>query len=75
MWLPLMRPQLGTWHVTQARALTGNPLVHRLALNPLGHTSQGSMLYSLQVRRPLLLQDDSRPRLPLCLRPRSGCAL
>ena len=34
---------------TQARALTGNqtsnPLVHRPALNPLGHTSQGLMFF------------------------------
>ena len=45
VWLPLMRPLLGTWHATQAGALTRNwtrdPLVHRLALNPLSHTSQG----------------------------------
>ena len=38
-------PPLGTWPATQACALTGNqtddPLVHRLALNPLSHTSQG----------------------------------
>ena len=36
---------LGTWPGTQACALTGNrtgdPLVHRLVLNPLSHTSQG----------------------------------
>ena len=36
---------LGTWPLTQACALTGNqtgnPLVHRLALSPLSHTSQG----------------------------------
>ena len=48
MWLPLARPLLGTWPTTQARALTGNwtgdPLVHRLALNPLSHTSQGKMV-------------------------------
>ena len=38
-------PQLRTWPATQACALignpTGHPLVHRLALNPLSHTSQG----------------------------------
>ena len=43
--LPLTRFQLGTWPATQACALTGNqtgnPLVHRTALNPLNHTSQG----------------------------------
>ena len=46
VWLPLAHPQLGTWPATQACALTGNrtgdPLVRRLALNPLNHTSQGS---------------------------------
>ena len=44
-WLPVARPQLGTWPATQACALTGNQigelLVHRLALNSLSHTSQG----------------------------------
>ena len=43
MWLPLMCPLLGTWPATQACALTGNrtgdPLLCRLALNPLSHTS------------------------------------
>ena len=43
VWLPLMRPLLGTWPATQASTLTGNwtsdPLVCRLALS---HTSQGS---------------------------------
>ena len=38
-------PPLGTWPATQAGALTGNrtgnPLVPRLALNLLSHTSQG----------------------------------
>ena len=45
-WLPLMRPLQGTWPTTQACALTGNgtsdPLVHRPALSPLSHTSQGT---------------------------------
>ena len=40
-----MRPLLGTLPTTQACALTGNrtsdPLVYRLALSPLSHTSQG----------------------------------
>ena len=48
MWLRLMCPLLGTWPATQACALTGNqtsnPLVCRLALNPLSHTSQGKIL-------------------------------
>ena len=45
VWLPLARPLLGTWPATQVCALTGNqtgnPLVSRLALNLLSHTSQG----------------------------------
>ena len=45
MWLPLVYLALGTWPATQACVLTGNrtdnPLVHRPALNPLSHTSQG----------------------------------
>ena len=44
VWLPLARPLLGTWHTTQACALTGNrtgdPLVCRPVLNPLSYTSQ-----------------------------------
>ena len=47
VWLPLACPLLGTWPATQARALTGNPtsdpLVRRLALHPLSHTSQGPL--------------------------------
>ena len=43
VWLPFTRPLLGTWPVTQACVLTGNPtnhlLVCRLALNPLSHSS------------------------------------
>ena len=45
MWLPLPHPRLGTWPTTRAWVPTGNrtgdPSVHRLALNPLSHTSQG----------------------------------
>ena len=41
VWLSVARPLLGTWHKTQACALTrnqtGNPLVLRLALNPQSH--------------------------------------
>ena len=47
VWLPLERPLLGTWPATQACALIGNgtgePLVHRLAFNPLSHTSQSKI--------------------------------
>ena len=46
--LSVMYPQLGTWPTTQACALTGNrtcdPLVCRLALNPLSHHSQGCLI-------------------------------
>ena len=45
MWLPLERLLLGTWPAAQECALTGNqtgdPLVCRLILSPLSHTSQG----------------------------------
>ena len=49
----LHTPPLGTWPATQACALTGNgprdPLIHRPALSPLSHTSQGKhfFLYAL----------------------------
>ena len=46
VWLPLTCPLLGTWPTAQACALAGNPdshpFIHRLALNPLSHTSQSS---------------------------------
>ena len=51
----------GTWPTSQACALTGNqtgdPLVHRPALSPLSHTSQGdsSMLYHVSVPHSFLL--------------------
>ena len=47
VWLLLTHPLLGTWPTTQACTLTGNrtsnPLLHRMALSPLSHTSQGYM--------------------------------
>ena len=40
-----LRPLLGTWPTTQACTLTWNRtsilLIHRMAVNPLSHTSQG----------------------------------
>ena len=49
MWLPLTCPHMGTWPTTQACALTwnliGDPLVFRLVLIALSHTSQGLRLY------------------------------
>ena len=54
MWLPLMRPLLGTRPATQVCALTGNrtgdPLVCRLVLSPLSHSSQGNSCFSKEVR-------------------------
>ena len=51
MWLPLVRPLLGMWpatrHVPYTGNQTSNPLIHRPALNPLSHTSQGSMGFFL----------------------------
>ena len=48
MWLLLTHSLLGTWPMIQSCALTGNqmgdPLVRRLALNPLSYTSQGKEL-------------------------------
>ena len=52
VWLPLAHHQLGTWPTTQARALTGNqtsdPLVRRLVLNSLSHTSQGCIKFCIK---------------------------
>ena len=47
--LLLASPQLGTWPITQACALTGNQTgnlsFHRPVLIPLRHTSQGRILF------------------------------
>ena len=59
MRLPLECPLLGTWPATQACALAGNqtgdPLVLRLVLNPLSHTSQGQhfLMWSFMVGQTL----------------------
>ena len=51
VWLPLVCPLLEIWPATQACALTGNwtgdPLVSRPALNPLGHTMDYQLWYQL----------------------------
>ena len=51
VWLPLPCSQMGTWPASQVYALTrnqtSNPLVHGPVLNPLSHTSQGSISYFL----------------------------
>ena len=61
VWLPLVHPQLRTWPTTQAYALTGNrtcdPLVHRPALNPLNHTSQGYSMLLIMTKK-LTIQKD-----------------
>ena len=48
-WLPLSHPKLGTWPAIEACAVTGNQTsslsVCRLTLNPLSHTSQGSLCF------------------------------
>ena len=53
--LPLEHPLLGTWPTTQSCALTGNethdPLVGRLALNPLSHISQGTIFFLITVNK------------------------
>ena len=58
-WLPLPHPQPGTWPAIQACALTGNrtgnPLIRRRALNPLSHTSQGSIFFNhFNMQKPCL---------------------
>ena len=63
VWLPLTCPALGTWPTTQAWALTGNqtsdPLVHRPALNPLSHTSQGQNIIIFHMSRLSLSKSKS----------------
>ena len=55
VWLLLVWPLLGTWPASQACALTGNwtddPLVHRLVLNPLSHSSQGNFYYIISLTK------------------------
>ena len=52
VWLPLAHPQLETQPTSQACALTGNwtgnPLVYRVVLNPLSHTSQCEKLINFK---------------------------
>ena len=51
-----MPPTVGTWPTTQACGLTGNrtsdPVLYRLALNPLSHTSQGYKHFFNEVCNP-----------------------
>ena len=80
-WLPFTCPQLGTRPATQARVLTGNRtsdlLVHKLTLNQLSHTSQGSSFLFLMLssiifcglclpnRNPSLFQHHQPMPVPL----------
>ena len=56
--LPLAHPQLRTQPATQAGALAGNrtsdPLVHRLALNPLNHTRASLLSHDCNLDSSLL---------------------
>ena len=58
---------LGIWPSAQARALTGNPtgnpLVHRLVLSPLSHTSQDYLDF-LKVQRGLITINIFIPVFP-----------
>ena len=57
--LPLACPLLETWPASQACYLTGNrttdPLLCRLALSPLSHTSQGQLGFPLVINKTLSL--------------------
>ena len=52
VWLPVMWPPLRTWPTAQACALTGNrtgdPLLHRPALNPLSYTPARAMIFIIE---------------------------
>ena len=76
VWLPLVCTLLGTWLATQACALTRNrtidPVVHKLVLNPLSHTSQGwnkffALLPVIRVSFPFL-SPFLQPSSPVCLK-------
>ena len=58
-------PYRGTWPTTQACALTGNwtsnPLVQRLALNPLSHTSQGNNCSNFLIQFFIYLYLETNP--------------
>ena len=64
---PLAHPQLRTWPTTQACALTRNQTsdlsVHRLALDPLSHTSQGAIGLRDTAVAQLLTEDSPWKRV------------
>ena len=65
VWLPPVRPLLGTWLATRARALTGNrtsnPVVPRPELHPPSHTSQDCSLLITPVLAQCHLQRGPWP--------------
>ena len=74
VWLPLLRPQLGTWPITQACALTGNrtgnPLVPTPVLNPLSHTSLGRVIkifFLIFIWKFLNIQNRTALSTPVCV--------
>ena len=64
------RERLETWPATQACALTGNqtsdPLVCRLALSPLSHTSEGLKLFNLYSFMDIIIKMKNTK--PICLK-------
>ena len=56
--------QLGAWPATQARALTGNRTSNLSALNPLRHTSQGSIVNKMTLFCYLALRTVSKEKMP-----------
>ena len=73
VWLPLTPLPQGTWSTTQACALTGNrtsdPLILRLALNPLSYASQGMpsicfLFVFPMTSSPLITQSDPSKCIP-----------
>ena len=69
MWLPLVRPLVGTWPTTQACAMTGNliddPLVRRPTLNQLNYTSHGETTPALMIRIIIILHFSRSPTCAL----------
>ena len=65
MWLPLMHTPPGTWNATQpctrTRNQTSDPLVCRLALNPLRHTSQGSSSFKQDMKNINTMSSRIKP--------------
>ena len=69
MWLPLELPLLGPGpqlrHVPWLGNWTRDPLVCRLALNPLSHTRQGNARTKILILSQRLIPDSTQPALIL----------